>query len=273
MGTAAPRVLLALVALAACDRERVAPAPAASRTIVYDGSTTISTRLLPDALPLFHARTGITVKVLRSGTGKGLQAALAGDVGVAGVARTLKPEELARRPYFQIFGYDALGVFVHRSNPVRNLTHEQLKAIFTGKVTSWREVGGVHEPIVPCIEHPGSGRATVEAFRSLAMDGEQYGRSLRQAEDPDDCLHAVAAVPGGITPATMTYSVEGVRVVAVDGLEPLPQHVRSSAYLLTRPLLLVAREPPQGDLRQFFDFMLSPDGQDVVTRNGFVPAR
>ncbi|HUL60831.1 MAG TPA: phosphate ABC transporter substrate-binding protein [Anaeromyxobacteraceae bacterium] len=272
MGSSAPRVLLALLLAlaAACARERALPP---SAPLVYDGATSISRRILADAVPQFQGRTGIAVKVRHSGTGRGLQAVFAGEVSVAGVARALTAAELSRRPYFQIFGYDALGVFVNGSNPVRNLTREQLKDIFTGRVTNWREVGGPNEPIVPCAEHVDSGRATVEAFQALVMEGAPYGASLRQADDPADCVHAVAAVAGGITPATMTYSIEGVHAVAVSGIEPVPQNVRSSAYLLTRPLLLVAREPPQGDLKLFFDFMLSPDAQAIVARNGFVPAR
>ena len=268
----AAAALLALAAATACERGAL-PAAAPPAPLAYDGATSISDRILPDALPLFRARTGIDVHVYRSGTGKGLEAVLEGRASVAGVSRALTPAELSRHPYFQIFAYDALAVYVNAANPVRSLTRAQLRAIFTGQATAWRALGGPAEPVIGCIEHPDSRRATVDAFRALALDGAPYARGLREAEDPSDCLRVVAATPGGITPASMAYAVAGTRAVPVDGLVPSPQNVRSGAYALTRPLLLVAREPPTGELKQFFDFMLSPDAQAVVARSGFVPAR
>jgi phosphate transport system substrate-binding protein len=262
-------VLLA-AALAACrgkDAGREQP-----DRIRYDGATTISNKIFPSALPLFKEQTGIAVQVDRSGAGKGLHRALAGEVDLAGVSRALTPEELGKQPYFQIIGYDALGVFVNDGNAVRALTKAQLKGLFTGAIASWRQVGGKDLPVQPCVEHLASERATMAGFRSLALDGEPYG-PVREEEDPADCLAFVARTPGGVTPATMTYAIPGVRTVTLDGLDPLPQHVRTSRYLLTRPLLLVTREAPAGPVKALFDFMLSPDGQAIVARTGFVPAR
>jgi phosphate transport system substrate-binding protein len=267
-------LLAAAVALAAAAGCRGAKDEAASprARIRYDGATTLSNKIFPSALPLFQQRTGIGVQVERSGAGKGLRRALAGEVEVAGVSRALTPEELARRPYFQIIGYDALGVFVNGGNPLRALTKAQLKGLFTGAISSWKQVGGPDAPVHPCVEHLASERATVVGFRALALDDDPYG-PVREEEDPADCLAFVARTPGAITPATMTYGIPGVRTVAVEGLEPLPQHVRTSRYLLTRPLLLVAKEPPTGPAKEFFEFMLSPDGQAMLAKSGFVPVR
>lgn len=263
---------LALAALPACESKAPAPAPAAPRTITYDGATSISNRILPLALPAFEKKAGVTVKVERSGAGKGLRAMFAGQADVAGLARALSPEERDRKPSVAIIGYDALGIWVNDQNPVRALTKDQLKAIFTGKITNWKQVGGKDRPVVPCTEHLLSERATLEAFRQLALDGAAFG-PVRELEDPSDCLKLVASDPGAITPATIAYVIAGLRPVTVDGIGPDPAHVRNSSYLLTRPLLLVTREAPAGAVREFVDFMVSPEGQALVAQAGFVAAR
>jgi phosphate transport system substrate-binding protein len=246
--------------------------PAAPAEVVYDGATSIGDRILRDAVPALRTRSGISVKIQRSGTGKGLEAALAGKVDVAGVARSLTPAELARRPYFQIIGYDALAVFVNEANPVRAITRSEARALFAGEARSWKDVGGPPLPVAACTEHVSSGRATVEAIRGLLLEGGAFG-PIRELEDPSDCVAWVAAERGGVTVATVTMARPGVRALTLDGLDPTPQNVRASTYPLTRPLLLVAPAAPAGPVRTVFEFLLSPEGQQIVGRNGFVPAR
>jgi len=246
--------------------------PPARTEIVYDGATSIGGTVVRDVAIAFRERTGVTLRVERGGTGKGLRAALSGEVDVAGVARSLSAAELAERPYFQIVGYDALAVFVHERNPVRGLTLAQVRALFTGQARSWKDVGGSALPVVACTEHVDSGRATVDAFRSMALEDRPYGEVL-QMEDPAECLGWLASQPGGVTVATVALARAGVRALSLDGRDPTPENVRASRYPITRPLLLVSRRAPEGPVRDLFDFVLSPEGQAIVARNGFVPAR
>jgi phosphate transport system substrate-binding protein len=266
-----PRFLLALAVavLGGCRKtEEAKPA----ETLSYDGSTTISGQVLPEALPLYEQKTGVRfATIARNGAGKGLAAALAGTVSVAGVTRSLTDEELAKRPYYQIIGYDALGVFVNEASPVTALTKAQLKALYTGQVRNWKAVGGKDAPVVVCTEKLDSGRATLDAVRTIALDGASYG-PVRELEDPEDCLKLVASDPNVVTVATIAHRVPGVRTLALDGVRPAPEHVRSGAYLLSRPMLLVTRSAPAGALRSFFDFMMGPDGQSIVAKK-FVPIR
>ncbi|HSN92025.1 MAG TPA: substrate-binding domain-containing protein [Anaeromyxobacteraceae bacterium] len=264
---ASPVAVAASLALA-CS----APAPPAPAEIVYDGATSIGGTVMRDLAPAFRERTGVTLRVERSGSGKGLRAALAGKADLAGVARSLSPAELAERPYFQIVGYDALAVFVHEGNPIPGLSLAQARALFTGEARSWKDVGGPALPVLACTEHLDSGRATVDTFRAMALGGRPYGK-VREMEDPADCVAWLVSQPGGVTVATVTLRRTGVRPLPLDGLEPAPENVRTSRYPLIRPLLLVSRRAPQGAVRDLFDQVLSPEGQAVVARNGFVPAR
>jgi len=261
--------VLAVCLLAACRDE--AP-PRRLQRIRYDGATSISRVVLAELAPTFKSRTGVPLDIDRSGAGVGLKRVLAGEVEVAGVSRRLTPAELGLSPYFQIIGYDALAVYVNEANPVRALTRAQVKAIFTGPPPSWRGLGGAATPVKPCTERLASERATLEAVRALALDDAAYGH-VTELEDPADCIAFVAAEPGGVAVASITYTAPGVRAVAIDGVEPTPAAARASRYPLTRPLLLVAREAPAGPLAELFALALSPEGQAVVARAGFVPAR
>ena len=246
--------------------------PPARTEIVYDGATSIGGKMVPEMATAFRERTGVSLRVERGGTGKGLRAALSGEVDVAGVARSLSAAELAERPYFQIVGYDALAVFVHEKNPVRGLTLPQVRTLFTGEAKTWKDVGGPALAVLACTEQVDSGRATVDAFRSMALEGRPYGK-VHQVEDPAECLDWLASQPGGVTVATVALGRPGVRALSLDGREPTPENVRASRYPVTRPLLLVSRSAPEGPVRDLFDFVLSPEGQAIVARNGFVPAR
>ncbi len=260
-------IAVATLALAACAEKR-APAP----PLTYDGATSIGRHVLGEAIPAFEKKTGVVFgRVYESGGGKGLERLFAGEVGIAGVARQLTQEELARRPWFQIIGYDALGVYVHGKNPVKGLSRAQLKAIFTGAIVNWKDVGGPNLPIVACTEPLESGRNTLAVVRSEILDEAPFG-PVRELPDPADCLIFVDGNPGGITIATVAYAFPGVHAVKLDGVEPVRASVLDSSYLLSRPLLLVTREQPTGYAAQFLDFMLSPEGQAIVAKK-FIPAR
>jgi phosphate transport system substrate-binding protein len=242
------------------------------RPLTYDGATTISRHILGEAIPAFERKSGTKfARVDQSGGGKGLERLLAGEVEIAGVARLLTADELARQPYFQIIGYDALVVVLHASNPVRGLSKAQLKAIFTGAIVNWKDVGGTNLPVVTCTEPLKSGRNTLAVFRSTVLDDAPYGAS-HEAPDPSDCLAFVAANPGAISFSSLAYTTPGVRAIPIDGIAATPATVIDSTYLLSRPLLLVTRAQPTGNVAAFMAFMLSPDGQAIVGKK-FIPAR
>jgi phosphate transport system substrate-binding protein len=160
---------------------------------------------------------------------------------------------------------------VNAANPVKVLTKAQLKGIYTGEIKSWKALGGPDLPIVACIEPKNSGRATVDSFRNMVLDGQPYG-TVKELDDASDCVKFVATAKGGIAPASLAYAVAGTRALPVDGVQPTDDDVRAGTYLLARPLLLVAKTKPTGALKQFFDFMLSPAGQTIVDKS-FVSVR
>ena len=246
----------------------------------YIGSSTIGTGILnAGAVEAFGIKTGKKFSSVQiPGSGKGIDALIEGETGLAGVSRPLKPEEKKRGLTGTIIGYDAIAVFVHAKNPVRSLSREQLKGIFTGRITDWQKAGGNPAPIAPMTEIHVGERATVEMFREAVMDGASYG-DFRQVDLPRDQLLQLARNPNGICVASigLVESLpadvrKSIKAVAVNGIEPTGRNVRSGAYTISRPLLLVTKGKPKGADGEFIRFLLSPEGQRIVARN-FMPAR
>jgi len=256
------------------------PAAGIAETLTYSGSSTIGTGILTaGAVDAFAKKTGKKFSLVDiPGSGKGVKALIEGKVELAGASRPLKPEEKKEKLSAVTIGYDAVAVFVHKSNPVKNLTKEQLKGIFTGKIKNWKEVGGKNAPIVPNTEILDGKRATIEMFQEHVMDGAAYAK-FKQVDLPRDQIVELAKEENGICSvslgllATLGNDVRSkVKTVTVSGVAPDDKNVQSGAYIISRPLLLVTKGLPKGDVKEFINFMLSPEGQAIVTKN-FVPVR
>jgi phosphate transport system substrate-binding protein len=236
----------------------------------YEGATTIGTQILPEAVRRFTARTGLAFGVVGgAGADAGFKAAMEGRAVLGGVARELTAGEKAQAAGQVVIGYDVMGVFVNGGLPVRALSRDQLKEIFTGRGRNWRAFQGPDRPITVYSERLAGGRATVRAFQDMVLGSDPYG-PLQERDDATDCIREVAGDPGGITAASMSFAAPGVAALAIDGAAPTAAAVQGGAYPLKRPLILVTRDVPTGAAKAFLEFMLTPEGQEIVARR-FVP--
>jgi phosphate transport system substrate-binding protein len=227
---------------------------------------------MPESAKLFAARTGVTFSQIGgAGADAGFRAAEEGRVDLGGVARELTPAEKAKVAGAVVIGYDALGVFVNSGNPVRALTRAQLKEIFTGRATSWKAFGGRDATIVVYSEKLAGGRATVRAFKDMVLGAEAYG-PVKELDDATDCIKDVTGDENGITASSMSFAAPGAKAIAVDGAPPSTAAVQDGSYPLKRPLILVTKGAPTGNVKAFLEFMLSPEAQAIVAKN-FVPAK
>lgn len=248
--------------------------------ITYSGSSTIGTGILSaGASAAFEKKTGKKLSSIEiPGSGKGIKALIEDKVMVAGASRPLKPEEKKEKLSSTTIGYDAVTVFVHKNNPVKNLNKDQLKGIFTGKIKNWKEVGGKDAPIVPNTEILDGKRATIEMFQEHVLDGAAHAK-FKQIDLPRDQIVEVAKDENGVCTvslglyATLPADIKGkVRPISVNNTPPDDKNVRSGAYLISRPLNLVSKGVAKGEVKEFINFMLSPEGQAIVAKN-FVPVR
>jgi phosphate transport system substrate-binding protein len=271
------KLMVTLVAVLLCT----AQAAIAKDELSYSGSSTIGMSILEQgALKAFEAKTGKKfASVEQPGSGKGVKALIEGKVSIGGASRVLTSEEKKAGVLSHIIGYDAIAVFVNKANPVKNLTKDQLKGIFTGKIRNWKEVGGKDAPISVNTEILGEKRATMLVFQELAMDNAAYGTGFKEIDFPRDQITEAAKDPNGICTvsfgllAALPADLQGkVKAVSVNNIDPEDANIRSGAYLISRPLVLGTMGLPKGEVKEFINFMLSKEGQEIVSRN-FVPVR
>jgi len=250
----------------------VIPGVALAGGLTYEGSTTIGENIMPEAAKAFESKTKIKFAAIGGlGSGKGFKAAMEGTADIGGISRALTHDEKKQKPYYQTIGYDAIAIFVNGKNPVNSLSKDQIKGIFTGKITNWKEVGGADAKIVVVTEVKTGERATIKAFKEMALDDAEFGPS-KEIDKPHECVQSVSSDEYSITNASLAFKESGVKVVTVNKIEPSAQSIRSGAYLLSRPLNLVSKELPSGDKKAFFDFILSSEGQSFVGKK-FVTVR
>jgi len=251
------------------------------KILSYSGSSTIGMGILEaGALKTFEEKTGVKfTSVDMPGSGKGIQALLEGKATVAGVSRELTQKEKDNNLFGTVIGYDAIAVFVHNNNAVKNLSKEKLKGIFTGRIKNWKEVGGKNAPIEPNTEIAGEKRATMLAFQEMAMDNAPYGSGFRQIDFPRDQIsetakneNAICTVSMGLRSRLSAHLRDKVKVVTVNGVEPTETDILSGSYVISRPLLLVTKGKPRAEAKRFIEFMLSTEGQKKVGIN-FVRAK
>ena len=242
-------------------------AATASAELSYVGSSTIGDHIIPAAAEAFTKKTGIKLgSIAIQGSGQGLDLVVRGAAPLAGVSRSLTVVEKQQRIYYQTIGYDAVAVYVHGSNRVSSLSKAALKGIYTGRIRNWNEVGGKDAPLVLITQHPGTGRTITVEFQDQIMDGIAFREDRREVDRQPDQVAALLSEPHGITAVSIASVRPGINAVAIEGFPPDPRSVRSGAYLLSRPLLLVTPARPDPDARRFVEFMLSPEGQAIVAR-------
>ncbi|MBW4594745.1 MAG: phosphate ABC transporter substrate-binding protein [Brasilonema angustatum HA4187-MV1] len=213
-----------------------------------------------------------------NGTNKGIQNLRDGKVLMAASSRPLKADE-AQAGLVQVpIARDALAVAVGVNNPYKGeLTIEQLKGIFQGKITNWSQVGGPNLPIKVINRSPDSGTYTF--FQEVVLLEESFAPdSTNFTTIKKDETTALLRELGdnGITYSTVSQleNQKTVRIVSVNGISPTDQAaIKNSTYPISRVVYLVVPRKTSPGAKQFIDFAISPGGQQIVQRVGFIPLK
>jgi phosphate transport system substrate-binding protein len=229
------------------------------------------------------ARKGEVVQVTGGGSGTGIAALQNGTTEICESSRPMKDEEKQQiqakygaPPTEIVVAKDGLSIYVNEANPVKELTVAQLRDIYTATATNWKAVGGPDEPIVLYGRENSSG--TYEYFKEHVLEGKDYAASVQTLPGTAAVVNAVARDPKGIGYGGAAYA-KGVRDVGVKkddaspGVLPKAENVQSGTYPISRNLYFYLRKPPEGLAKDFIDFVLSDEGQKLVTEVGYFPIR
>ncbi len=232
--------------------------------IKYAGCVTIQENLLKDSRTVFEKKTGYSIGLSGGGAGAGIKAVLSGLVDIAGVSRPLRPDEIKEGLVQYTVGYTAVAVVVNRDLKIDNLSIKQLKDIFSGKINNWKELGAQDMPIKVVI--PSRGYASRDEAERIIMEKERFVNDAIITPEQTLC-ETVDTTPGAIGIVDMSLlDARRVKVVKLEGLLPEKKNIKSGIYRMVIPINLVTKGEARGILKEFIDFMLSPEGQAIVEK-------
>jgi phosphate transport system substrate-binding protein len=239
--------------------------------ITFAGSTTLQ----PLAHKLGESFTeqypDIELDIAAGGSTVGIKAIHDGTVDIGMASRSLKHEEAEGIEQHQV-AVDVIALVVHTSNPVDDLGQDQLRDIYMGRITNWREVGGEDESILVIARGKNSG--TRGAFDEIVLDKEEPAApNLKEAVTAGDMAAMVADNPNSIGYVGFGNLEPDIKMIAIDGVIPYEETARDGSYALTRPLLFLTGPLTQPLASRFTDFALSDEGQQIVINSGWVPAK
>lgn len=244
---------------------------AASTTqLRVQGSTTIQP-IAEMAKEMYEQKhPGVSVLVAGVGSSAGIEAVAAGSCEVGTSSRDLKPEEVSLGLVAQPIAHDAIAVIVNPSNPVTGLTKAQVAAIFEGKVTNWREVGGPDLEIGLVNRDEASG--TREAFSKIVLDKQPFDPTAAVLPGTGQVRFVVAQSESAIGYISVGFVDQSVKALAIEGVLPTETNITNKTYPVSRLLYMLTKGPAKGLAKDFIDFVLSPAVQDSVVRDaGFLP--
>jgi len=220
---------------------------------------------------------GTSLHVEGGGTAEGIKALLNNKTDICTASRNLKPEEAKLlADYYGSLGLvfliakDGLSIYVNPSNHVKDFNLQQLKDIYTGKKNNWRALGGKDTSITTVTRNPNSG--TYFYFKEHVMEDENYSSSAIVAATTKEIVNFVSKNTNAIAIGYggMGYK-ENIFHAKINGIEPNEENVRNDTYPITRYLHFFTTKSPGGVVKHFIDWVLSPAGQNVVRKSGYIP--
>ena len=281
-------LLLIGLALAGCGTQSAQSTTGDTATTIQNkGSDTIVNLALAWAERYQTLEPDVSIAVTGGGSGTGIAALINGTVDLANASRQIKTEELEEaesngiNPVEFVIARDAIAVIVHLDNPVDELTLQQISDIYSGKITNWQEVGGEDRPIVLLSRETNSG-THVYFLEEVIRLGQSDNKTLFS---PDTLLLPssegigveVRQNPNAIGYDGLGYVTSDMKTIAVSRgpgepyYPPTVETVNTGQYPIARDLYIYTAGEPQGQIKAYLEWILSPAAQEIVLELGFVP--
>ena len=238
--------------------------------ITISGSTSVGPTM--DVLAeAYQKNNDVKIEVQQPGSSAGIKNTIDGTSDLGMSSRDLKGEETADVEGTQI-AIDGIAVVTNTANKVKDLTVNQVKDIFTGKITNWKEVGGEDAPIVVISREEGSG--TRDGFQDiLGFESEELTKDATISDGSGNVKSTVEGNENAIAYISFGYLDDTLNDLKIDGVEANDDNVVAGKYPISRPFLVVNKKDAMTDnAKAFVDFIMSEEGQNIIAEEGFIKA-
>ncbi len=256
---------------------------AQAETLKINGSTTVNLPAAEGAEVLrAEKKMDITVDT-QGGSSGGISALGDGRVQIGMSSKPVSDEDRAKYPAVKFnpihIGEDAVAMIVSKDvwdGGVKSLTKEQIQGLYEGKIKNWKEVGGPDERIVFFNKEPGRGTWEVFAHWAYGDPKKAPQVSLPEVGGNEETRNKVGSTRGAISQLSSSWAdgqkvfALGIKTESGEVLQPTPENIATHKYPMSRPLFLLTNGEPQGEAKTFVDFMLSPQGQELVKKHGYL---
>jgi len=282
-------LIFLLVFLTACAKPNSEVSIPPSKTITNTGSDTIVNLALAWAEQYQKENPGIQISVTGGGSGTGINALLSGTTDIANASREMKDEEKATaeengfKPQELVIARDAIAVIVNPENPISELSLEMISKIYKCEINNWSELGGEDRPIVRLSRESNSG-THVYFLETVVRLGDKEDKSIFCPKtlllpSSEGIISEVRDNPNAIGYDGLGYVTDEVKMLALAKdvtkgfVLPSETTANDGSYPISRNLFMYTRGEPVGEIRDYLDWILSTEGQSIVSQLGFVPIK
>ncbi len=251
-----------------------------AQSISVKGSDSVLPLAQAEAEEFLNENSGKSVSVTGGGSGVGIAALIDGQVNIATASREMTTDEIKKanangiNPVEHVIAYDGITVIVNPKNPISKLTFDQLRGIYDGSISNWKQIGGEDKPIAVISRDSSSG--TYADFKTDVGFKEYRTDALTQATT-GGIVSEVSQNPNAIGYIGFAYVNKNIKVLSLDdgkgSVLPSSKTILSGEYPLSRTLQIYTNGEPSGLTKEFNDFMLSQKGQNIVSKVGYIPMK
>ncbi|MEO0068877.1 MAG: phosphate ABC transporter substrate-binding protein [candidate division WOR-3 bacterium] len=238
-------------------------------TLTIAGSTSVQPFAELLAELYLHKHPGVEINVQGGGSSAGIRAVQNHICDIGMCSRHLNPDEANLTPL--TIALDGIALIVHHSNPVEELSIEQARAIFSGKIKNWDELGGERRKITVITREEGSG--TRASFEEKVMGDEHFAPDALVQDSNGAVREIVANDPAAIGYISVGLVDKRVKALKIEGIAPSENTIKDGTYPLARQFLFLTCGELTPLTRSFIEFTLSPEGQRALAEEGLIPVK
>ncbi|EKD51810.1 MAG: hypothetical protein ACD_62C00175G0004 [uncultured bacterium] len=256
-------LLMILVGVSACSRSQ-------QQSVTLAGSTAFQPFAEKLAEVYMSTHPNVRINVQGGGSAVGVQSAVAGNADI-GMADMLTLPDEAKVLTATIVARDGIAIIVHPTNSMTEMTTQQAKDIFSGKITNWKDVGGSDAEIRVFSREEGSG--TRKSFDNLVLETEKVSASALFQNSNGTIREAVANDANAIGYLSIGLVNERVRAVSYSNVDPSNENVKKGLYPLARPIFFLTKPGVNAQTKGFVDYVLTDDAQKILEKEGLIAAK